>query len=295
MKLTPEIESWIDWERETRNRYPRNDALAKRLGCLIGVADAILSEYRMKHGDRVRGKMEGPGNQLTLEPEVVKVEKEEKKVSILDIAQDAGALTLAIVIDIILNAVVFFVIAPDFVTRIGMVCLSLIVVLFSLRGWVKGGIVGKSLWAMFALVATFSDISFALSATDLQAKTAGVDTELVRMTAIVDHDQGVLDKLQLGYDSIGSGFRSELAERQKAIIEARKAFEASSLVRREHLASIEKAPKEAPALTSDRVFSSIPDSVKDGRWIPLVFFSFIFLGLQLTILSSVSGMKKETT
>jgi hypothetical protein len=205
----------------------------------------------------------------------------------IDVAVDSGALTLAVIIDLILNAIVFWTISPDWITGIGMVCLSFIVVMFSLRGWVKGGWQGRTLWAVFAVVATFSDISFALSVTDLQSRSSGVDTEMVRLTDKVDHDQVTLDKLLEGYTEVGTGYRTELTVRQSAIEDARKALQASEQSRKEYV-------KKEPAMDSKAVFEAIPDAVTDGRWIQLTFFFLMFIGLQLTIISAASKVSVDS-
>lgn len=206
-----------------------------------------------------------------------------------DAVIDGGALILAVVIDIVLNLVVFTVVAPDLLTKIGMGALSFVVVLFGLRGWIKGGVIGITLWAMFAVVVTFSDLSFALYVTDVQTESAGVDTELHRITDKVDHDQKALDLLQAQYNAIGSGFRSELAVRQNAITDARKALESSETERRSYIAKKSEGESNGVVLTADGVFSAIPDAVTGGRWIQLLFFLLIFLGLQGTIVVSASS------
>lgn len=210
-----------------------------------------------------------------------------------DLAIDGVALVLAVVIDIVLNFVVFTVIAPDLLTKIGMGALSFVVVLFGLRGWIKGGWIGLTLWAMFAIVVTFSDLSFALYVTGVQTESAGVDTELERLTSKVDHDQTALDLLQAQYNAIGSGFRTELSVRQNAITEARKALESSEAERRSHIATMSKNESKQAVLTADGVFSAIPDSIASGRWIQLVFFALIFLGLQGTLIVSATSAVKN--
>ena len=279
-------------------RYPRNDKFARDFGITTVEAEEFLSRHRGEYGKRVRNR--------ALVESVGTAQKEEKtdgkrpgrngllgdkdpgsrKSSLLDRALDGGALGVAIVIDLLLNAVVFWVIAPDLITKLGMVSLSFIVVLFSLRGWVKGGVIGRTLWVVFALVATFSDISFALSATDLQAKQT--DRELVRLTDKVDHDQRVVDELVKQYGEVGTGFRSELTVRQSAIDGARKALSLSLEARGTYLAETAKSGPKGQELTSDKVFSAIWDSIESGRWIQLIFFTLIFLGLQLTIVSAAT-------
>lgn len=308
MDLTDEKEARI-WEHlEGHNqRMPRNDRASKWWNCTIEEAQSVLDEYRRKYGKRIR--RDNPSVavgrvQTTLPFEVVDegptgttassgtVDRRNRKWT--DLAIDGVALVLAVIIDIVLNFVVFTVIAPDLMTKIGMGALSFVVVLFGLRGWIKGGWIGLTLWAMFAMVVTFSDLSFALYVTDVQTRQSGVDTELTRLTKKVEHDQKAIDVLQAGYNAVGSGMRSELAVRQTAIEDARKALESSESARREYLASKAKDENKGALLTADGVFSAIPSAVVSGRWAQLVFFSLIFLGLQGTmVVAATSTVKKD--
>ena len=292
MELTQEIEDRITRYKnhpKRNGRLPRFDTVAKSMGIDIETAKDLLDRYRERHGERVRANvaMDAVAPEPVVKESLTTETKPKKKWH--EVAVDGTALAFGVAISLILNVVVFFVISPDWITAIGMVCLAPIVVLFSVRGWIKGGVIGKTLWAMFVIVEVFSGISFALASTDLQAKTEGTDTELVRLTAKVEHDQTALDELQSKYNSIGEGFRSELTVRQTAIAEARKALESSEDVRREYLAKKSKNGKEGGVLTSDKVFNAIPEAIASGRWIETVFFSLIFIGLALTILSAASS------
>jgi len=285
MILTDEIEQELNQLRATGRRLTKYKFLAKKLGITNEDAQSLLNQYRTKHQERVRVTPAGEEMPATEEPKPTKPKR-----PWWDIAVDSGALAVGVGISMILNVVVFFVISPDWITAIGMVVLAPTVVLFSVRGWILGGWIGKTLWAMFVIVEVFSGISFALASTDLQAKTEGIDTELTRLTAKVEHDQNALDDLQAKYNAIGEGFRGELTVRQSAIADARKALDGSELARREYLASKGKEGKEGVSLTSDKVFSAIPDAVTSGRWIQLAFFTLIFSGLALTVISSASSM-----
>jgi len=290
MTLTDEIEARLTKYREShKGRLPRYDTVAKALKISDDDAKSLLNQYRTKHQERVRVV---EAKEATIKEGLI-VESTKPKRPWWDIAVDSGALAVGVGISMILNVVVFFVISPDWITAIGMVTLAPVIVLFSVRGWILGGWIGKTWWAMFVIVEVFSGISFALASTDLQAKTEGVDTELTRLTAKVEHDQTALDDLQAKYNAIGEGFRGELTVRQTAISDARKALDGSELARREYLALKAKEGKEGVSLTSDKVFSAIPDAVTSGRWIQLAFFTLIFTGLALTVVSSATSMVKK--
>lgn len=259
----------IENNYQTKGRHIRNDSLAKKLGCTVEEAQKHLDKYRKDHGERVRGAVE--------------IAKEEPRTprlhSIFDWMVDGGALILAVVIDLVLNVVVFVTIAPDALTKVGMAGLAFLVVLFSVRGWIKGGFSGKALWALFALVTAFSDVSFALYTTDVQTKTAG-DSELVRLTDEATKEGAYLESLQSLQLEKGQGYAQQVKDAREALGKANEAVSSHVTV-------------ESVSLTASGVFSAIPDAVSRGRWIELVFFSLIFVGLALTILSAAGIVKKE--
>lgn len=260
----------IEAHYRDNGRHIRNDSLAKKLGCTVDEAQKHLDRYRKEHGERVRGAV--------VEAKVAPVKKPRLH-SIFDWMVDGGALILAVVIDLVLNVVVFVTIAPDPLTKVGMAGLAFLVVLFSVRGWIKGGIEGKALWALFALVTVFSDLSFALYTTDVQSRTAG-DSELVRLKDEATKAGAYLEALQSRQLEKGQGYAQQILDAREALGKANEAVSSHVTV-------------ESVALTADGVFSAIPDAVKRGRWIELAFFSLIFVGLALTILSAAGIVKKE--
>lgn len=273
MDLTEKIENRITATKVKRGRLPRFDTVAKALNILPEDAIDILNKYRAKHGGRVR-EAGGLGED----------DKQDKPVkhfsTILDWLLDGGALILAIAIDLVLNVIVFVTIAPEFWTQIGMGGLAFLVVLFGLRGWIKGGWAGQSLWALFALVATFSDLSFALYVTDVQSHTSkSSDTELTRLTDEAKKASEYLESLQSLQLKNGQGYAQQVKDARQAQGDA-------------NAAVLSYRPSVTAPLTSSGVFSAIPDSVRSGRWVELVFFVLIFLGLQLTIVSSASVVKE---
>lgn len=254
------------------NRHIRNDSLAKKLGCTVEEAQKHLDRYRKEHGERVRGQLQLP---IVEEPKPKPVHLH----SIFDWLVDGGALILAVMIDLVLNVVVFVTIAPDALTKVGMAGLAFLVVLFSVRGWIKGGIDGKALWALFALVTVFSDLSFALYTTDVQSRTAG-DSELVRLKGEATKAGAYLEALQSRQLEKGQGYAQQILDAREALGKANESVSSHVTVK-------------SVSLTADGVFSAIPDAVKRGRWIELAFFSLIFVGLALTILSAAGIVKKE--
>jgi len=254
----------------------RNDSLAKKLGVTVEEAQKHLDQYRKERGERVRGQLPLISEPLSPNPEPVSPKPHLH--SVFDWLVDGGALILAVVIDLVLNVVVFVTIAPDALTKVGMAGLAFLVVLFSVRGWIKGGFSGKALWALFALVTIFSDVSFALYTTDVQSKST--DTELVRLKSEATKAGTYLEALQSLQLEKGQGYAQQVKDAREALGKANEAVSVHVSV-------------ESVALTADGVFSAIPDAIERGRWIELVFFSTIFIGLAFTVISAAGIVKRE--
>ena len=205
---------------------------------------------------------------------------------------DTGALIIALVVDILMNIVVFYTIAFDTATRVGMVSLAFVVVLFSVRAWIKGGWQGRALWAMFALIASFSDVSLALATTQTQAThivyDATKDQDLISLQTQATKDSQYLDDLRSKQIAEGSGFKSQI---EAAVTQ----YNTSSLAVKNYKPKSDAIAEEY--ISSSKVFTAIPDALMSGktdREIALFLFVLLFTALQLTIVSSASNaLKKE--
>lgn len=199
---------------------------------------------------------------------------------ILNKILDGYGLIVALAIDILIVGICFVVVSPGPVEAIAMGALSLVVVLFGVRAWIKGN---KVLWAMFAFVAFFFDLSFVLVSTDVQSQQAGPDTELVRLTTKQDAADLAVSDLQRQYDEAGKRETMDqiflqLAEARRVAAEAKK----------DRDARLQLKENAKPPITAEALFTAIPDAIKPKRWIPLLVFAILFSGLQLTIISAAT-------
>lgn len=200
---------------------------------------------------------------------------------------DTPALAAAMLVDFALVGISLFVIAPGPIEKAGMVLLALVVVLFSVRGWVIGNRLGKALWVCFALASFFIDLSFALVATDVQAQ-ATVDQELVRLTEKVDEAEKSVVDLQGQYDRAGTRATMDQLQAQIDTAEAKAAKYRQD--RESRLNRFESGGSKE--ITSSALSTAIPDAIasgKPGRITFLVLFSLIFAGLQLTMITAASA------
>lgn len=200
---------------------------------------------------------------------------------------DTPALVAAMVVDFALVGISLFVIAPGTIEKIGMVLLSLVVVLFSVRGWVIGKPLGKALWVSFALASFFIDLSFALVATDVQA-TATVDTELIRLTDDVKQADAAIADLQQQYKAAGT--RATMDQLQEQITVAQAKADKYRSDRAKRLDRFESGGSKE--ITSTALSTAIWDAMasgKPGRITFLILFGLIFLGLQLTMITAATS------
>ena len=220
---------------------------------------------------------------------------------VLNFLLDFVALIVALVVDLILNCICMLILAPGPLEAIGFVAISIVVVLFSVRSWLKNN---KILWAMLALVAFFFDLSFVLVATDAQTQAAqlstinaSADAELLRLTKNADMATATLTDLHAQYSAAMK--RDTLIELDRQITEAKAVADQAEALRKARYDFIEsgqatiQATRQHTVITAALIFSAIPDAVEKSRTIPLVVFALIFSGLQIVIVTAASDSQKK--
>lgn len=268
---------------QLRQTVPDAKKISDTYSITIPRAQELIEEFLTTNGKPIPKStpmnvlMNVPTNEprKTRKPRGVHKSKE----GILSFLVDTGSLGFAVFIDLILNGIGFWIIGPDPIMKIGMVCVSVIVVLFSVRAWIKRNV---TLWAMFALVASFMDSSFVLAATDVQNANTGSDAELTRLADNEKKAQEYLDSLRALQLERGEGYRTQVQDAISAVDAAHAARIAWSGNKTERV-----------EMSSGKVFTAIPDAVASGRWdrwIALALCMLIFPGLQLTIVSA-TGVK----
>ena len=205
---------------------------------------------------------------------------------------DAPALGIAMLVDFALVGISLFIVAPGPLEKAGMVLLSLVVVLFSVRGWVIGKRMGKGLWVCFALASFFLDLSFALVSTDVQA-VAVSDSELERLTDKVDQAEKQVLDLQAQYDAAGT--RATMDQLQSQIDTAEAKAEKYRQERYERLGRFESGgSKEITSAALSTAIWDAASSGKPGRITWLIVFALIFAGLQLTMITAATATFSKT-
>jgi hypothetical protein len=257
--------------------YAKNKTLpqAANLAAKFDISISEASEWIAEFEDKVKNMPLVKHRQRA--PEEAPVQAGAKKdFNLLEMIIDSGSLSFAVVIDLVLNGIGFWIIGPEPIMKIGMVCISFIVVLFSVRAWIKGD---KLLWAMFALVASFMDLSFILLATDVQSKNSGKTVQETELEDSLTKESGYLESLHSLQLKNGQGYAHQISDQQNVVDRAKKALE-----------DYRSAPvHEETKMVAAKVFTAIPDAISSerwDRWIALSILSLVFIGLQLTIISA---------
>jgi len=218
----------------------------------------------------------------------------------LNILLDTVALIIALIVDLILNIICMLILAPGPLEAVGFVAISFVVVLFSIRSWLKGN---KLLWAMFALVCFFFDLSFTLIATDVQSKSATVvtvdsDQEFSYLTKRAAASAAALADLRAQYSAAVR--RETMDELDAQIKQAQRVADDADAARTARRAQIESgalnaaATRQRATITATMIFEAIPVACAAGRFVPLAVFALIFAGLQVVMVTAASsGIKKK--
>jgi len=176
--------------------------------------------------------------------------------------------------------------------------IGLVVVLFGVRAWMKGKQwYNRTVWFSFALVAIFFNVSFALVSTENQAMTQGIeinesnDPTITRLQE--NRSQALIrrDEINAQYDQ---AVRAETVDNilaqqtanEENIIQLDRAI-LDRMIEIESGRATDQARTRASGLTADQIFNAIPEAWINGRYIPLVLFLVLFIGLETTIITAV--------
>jgi hypothetical protein len=215
---------------------------------------------------------------------------------------DSVSLVFALAADLILNIICMIILAPGPLEAVGFAAIAIIVVLFSIRSWIIGN---KILWAMFAIVSFFFDLSLFLISTDVQTESKAIvitvetDSELSYLTKKSNDTQEALRDLRTQYNSAMK--RDTLQEIDSQIKETARVADETEKARKTRLAQIESGELNAQAtqrrvvITAEMIFGAIGRAIEKGRYWPLAIFAMIFAGLQLVMITAANSMRGKTT
>lgn len=197
---------------------------------------------------------------------------------------DFLGIIVPLVVDLVMNIVSFSILAPDMLSRIAFIALAVMIVIFVPRSWSKRQFLS---YAIFVSVVVFADWSFTLATTGEKINTTQVitqDAELERLRGNIDKTEAKIEDLHRQYYEAN---RRETLQELNAQIE----FEQNRLNKLESDYEVRLNKTELQAeknqLTAEDIFNAIPNAIKQRRFIPLIVWFLVFLGVQLVVATSI--------
>src|SRR5574344_360005 len=205
-------------------------------------------------------------------------------------AIELGGILIPLAVDLTLCSICFASQAPDLLTRVAFVAIGIMIVLFIFLSWSRRFFVP---WFIFVVVTVFFDYSFTLETTRLQSQevmvqTAITDPELLRLQSLIDGSDTTLANLHDQYNkAMKRDTLDEINEQIKTENEKLTKYNADY---KNRALIVEKDSKKAKISAND-IINAIPRAWKDGRYIALVIWALIFIGVQLIVITSIDNKK----
>ena len=200
---------------------------------------------------------------------------------------DFLGIIVPLIVDLVMNVISFSLLAPDTITKIAFIALAIMIVIFVPRAWSKRQYLS---YAIFVVVVVFADWSFTLATTgkNIKAESALVygDAELLRLRGNIEKSESIIENLHQQYHE---------AQRRETMTELNAQIEAETARRdkyeNEYKIQLEVITKKAEKnnLVADDIFNAIPSAIKNRRYIPLIIWFFVFVGVQLVVATSIDN------
>lgn len=219
---------------------------------------------------------------------------------IFDFIIDWLSVAIAVVVDIIMGTIGWGILAYDDVTRVAFVALGFVLVMFSLRSWLKaiaspkGSIerrISFGLWASLLLIVWFMDTSVSIASSHAQSKIvvydASKDEVLIALKKKEKDDASYLEALRAKQVELGSGYKSQI---DSAVVQANQSAEAVSRY------TPEKMDGRNGLISSSSIFTAIPDAATSqdlARIIGLILWSTLWASIQLLIVVGATNVAKK--
>ena len=225
---------------------------------------------------------------------------------------DAGGLGIAIIVDLILNVIGYASISPNSLLRIAFIGIAIIIVLFIPRSWYKRQ---YPLYVIFVIIAFFFDYSIVLEATRMQSESVQTienqsklvetvtdngevievatykDVNLAMYQKWIDESNATLEKLhQEHFEAVRE---STLVDLNKQITTEEEKLAHYMQKYEDRVNKVEDGTAVTTQLSADRVINAIPTAFREKRYIAMIVFALIFIGLQAIIASSTEQKKKK--
>jgi len=206
----------------------------------------------------------------------------QKVISVLDYLCTGVTLT----VDMTLAVICFTKLSTDWFTSIAYVAIGIMNVLLVFMSWSRKKLLP---WIIFATVVGFIDWSFALESS--QIKTVSTDqvvqdAELVRIQSQIDGCNETLGDLHVQYSA---------AMKRETMDEINNQIEVENEKLNKYNSDYEFRFKEVEKqnrttkISANDVLYAVPTALKQGRYIPVIFWALIFFGMQLVVVTSIDN------
>lgn len=205
---------------------------------------------------------------------------------------DFLGIIVPLVVDLVMNVVSFSILAPDMLSRIAFIALAVMIVIFVPRSWSKRQFIS---YAIFVSVVVFADWSFTLATTGEKINTTAAITQDVELERL----RGNIDKTELKIEDLHKQYYEANKRETLQELNAQIQFEQNRLQKLEEdynsrLKHTEQKA-ETNTLNAEDIFNAIPNAIKERRFIPLIVWFLVFLGVQLVVATSIDIHEEKKT
>jgi len=211
---------------------------------------------------------------------------------------DIAGVAVALIADLTIIPICMFTIAPDALTKTAFIMIGVVIVLFVFRSWSTGWVV---LWLVFASLVFFFDYSFALAT--MKNKDALVAAEK-NIELLVKNDE-TIKSLNIDIASQKETVKSYVLDYQRPHVRA--TLDQIFFNQQAAQAKVDEYEKKRDArkseisgtvaskvkMSSDDVFEAIPQAISDRRYMQLIVFFILFVGLQAITVTSIEPDEKK--
>jgi hypothetical protein len=183
--------------------------------------------------------------------------------------------------------------APDNLSKIGFIGISIMIVLFIAISYAENN---KVLWIFCVSVVFFFDLSYILISTKTQTENITVqnDTELSRINTEITNYETSLNDLRDQYKQAHT--RETMDQLNDQINKTDQKIQTDKQQRDQRYSEVESGKIVKNPINTDKIFGAIPESFKDGRYLQAIVFAMICGIIQAMIVFSLhktADQKKE--
>ena len=200
-------------------------------------------------------------------------------------ALDYLCTSVTLIVDVTLAVICFTKLSNDWFTSIAYVAIGVMNVCLVFMSWSRRKFAP---WIIFAIVVGFIDWSFALETSQVKTNSTVIvqDSELARIQGQIADSTNTINNLHAQYDKAMK--RETLDEINNQLTAENQKLEQYNSNYAERYKAVEKKNKTVNISAND-VLYAVPNALKQGKYIPVIFWALIFFGMQLVVVTSIDN------